>query len=320
MSILSLLVAAIIGLAMLAFFIGLGSLLAREDINDRMYEIVHSDVADTGGQRIEGSSFNKNALKQLDRELTSRGLWRNLTTNLLQADLKLTATEYILLVASVTFIGALLGYIISWHPISALVAGTVSFFGPGIFVTWRKIKRHRAFANQLPEALTQLSGSLRAGFSVAQSLDTVAKQMPWPARDEFLRVVREIQLGQSLNIALAHLAERMPSDDLTMIITSINIHQQVGGNLAEILETVADTIRERVRIKREIQVLTAQQRISGYVLVALPVGLGAFLLIMNPTYEMRLFAPGPTLCIPIGAAISIVVGYVIMQRIIDIDI
>jgi tight adherence protein B len=135
-----------------------------------------------------------------------------------------------------------------------------------------------------------------------------------------LRVVREVQLGQSLNTALLHLAERITSDDLVMVISSINIHQQVGGNLAEVLDTVAETIRERVRIRREVDVLTAQQRISGYVLVALPIALGAVLLIINPEYEMRLFTPGPTLCIPIGAAAGIIVGYIIMRRIVDIDV
>ena len=94
----------------------------------------------------------------------------------------------------------------------------------------------------------------------------------------------------------------------------------MGGNLAEILDTVAETIRERVRIKREIEVLTAQQRISGYVLVALPIALGAVLMIINPTYEMRLFTPGLTLCIPFGAGLSMIIGYVIMRRIIDINV
>jgi tight adherence protein B len=320
MGLMAVLVAIIIGLAMLAVFMGIGSLLSRESVQDRIQEIVRSDVLDTGGARSESAVSSKHAFKQLDRELASRGLGRGITANLLQADLKMTATEYMLLVVSITVLGALLGYAISRQPISALVAGTVSFFGPGMILAWRKAKRRRAFADQLPEALTQMSGSLRAGFSVAQSLDTITRQLPWPSKDEFARVVREIQLGQSLQAALIHLSERIPGDDLIMVITSINIHQQIGGNLAEILETVAETIRERIRIKREIQVLTAQQRISGYVLVALPIAMGAFLLIINPEYEMRLFTPGPTLCIPIGAAISMVVGYIAMQRIIDIDV
>jgi tight adherence protein B len=133
-------------------------------------------------------------------------------------------------------------------------------------------------------------------------------------------VVREIQLGQPLTVALGHMVERVKNDDLVMVVASININRQIGGNLADILETTAETIRERVRIKREIQVLTAQQRISGYVLVVLPVALAAILMIINPSYQMRLFTPGPTLCIPIGAGLGIVVGFLIMRRIVDIEV
>jgi tight adherence protein B len=321
MDVLAISVAALVGLAIIAIFAGLLTVLSREDVSERMYNIVQSDLAiDTGGSRLDFSSTSKNTFKRLDRKLLARGFGQKITADLLQADLKLTATEYMLLVLSLTTLGALLGFVISQQPISAIVAGTISFFGPGVFVSWRKVKRRREFAGQLVDALTQMVGSLRAGYSTAQSLDTVAKQLPPPAGDEFMRVVREVQLGQSLGIALDHMVERNQSDDLTMVVTSINVNQQVGGNLAEILDTVAETIRERVRIKREIEVLTAQQTISGYILTFLPIALGAILLIINPTYQMRLFTPGPTLCIPIGAGLGIIIGFIIMRRIVDIDI
>jgi tight adherence protein B len=320
MELVGLLVAIIAGLAILVMFIGFRALLPQNDMADRMYDVVQAGVGDTGGSRLESAISAKQALQQIDRKFLSRGFGSGIAANLIQADLKLTVTEYVLIVLGATSLGAMLGFAISRHPISALVAGLITFFLPPVFVTWRKAKRRRLFAEQLPEALTQLSGSLRAGYSLVQSLDMVTKQMPWPTRDEFLRVVREVQLGQSLDVALDHLSERVTSDDLIMVISSITIHQQVGGNLAEILDTVAETIRERTRIKREVQVLTAQQRISAYVLVVLPIALGAFLMIINPSYEMRLFTPGLTLCIPFGAALSMVVGYFIMRRIVDIDI
>lgn len=314
------LIAVVVGLAIMAVFMGIRALLPQDSLSDRMYDFVQSGVADKGGSRTDTSILTRSALLQLDRQVVARGLGKGISANLLQADLKLTVTEYVLVILGVTTVGAMLGYAISRHPVSALVAGLICFFIPSIYVSTRKRKRRRMFADQLPEALSQLAGSLRAGYSLTQSLDVVRKQMPWPTKSEFLRIVREVQLGQPLNVALTNLSERIVSEDLVMVITSINIHQQVGGNLAEILDIVAETIRERVRIKREIQVLTAQQRISGYVLVALPFALAGVLLIINPTYEMRLFKPGPTLCIPIGAVISIIVGYYVMQRIVDIDI
>ncbi|MFN2242630.1 MAG: type II secretion system F family protein, partial [Anaerolineae bacterium] len=120
--------------------------------------------------------------------------------------------------------------------------------------------------------------------------------------------------------ALDTMVRRIPSDDLALIVTAIKIQYEVGGSLAEILEIVAHTIRERVRIMREINVLTAQQRYSGYVLMIMPIALAIFLIIINPEYELRLFEPGPTLCIPIGAGVLMIVGYILMRRIVDIEV
>jgi tight adherence protein B len=319
MSSIGIIVAALVAVAVMAIFVGLLALLYRESIAERMDEIVQSDVVDTGGSGYESLAL-RNPLKQLDRELVSRGFMAGITENLLQADLKLTATEYIVIVLAVTILGGLVGFVISRHPISTFVAGLICFFIPGIFVSWRRGKRRREFAGQLADALAQIAGSLRAGHGLLQSMDTIARQLPPPAGDEFLRVVREVQLGQPLTVALGHLVERIKNDDLIMVVASININRQVGGNLADILDTAAETIRERVRIKREIEVLTAQQRISGYVLVVLPVALGAILMIINPSYQMRLFTPGPTLCIPIGAGLGIVVGFLVMRRIVAIEV
>lgn len=320
MTVIGILVASIVGLTVISLFFGLWSLLPKENMTERMHGVIRSDITlDTGGGRSLMLS-PKQALAKVNQELLSRGFGQGLTANLVQADLKISAMEYTFITIGITVLGGLLGYTISGHPVSVLVAAVICFFLPSAFVKWRKAKRHRLFSEQLPDALAQVAGSLRAGYSLAQSLDVVAQQMPWPSSVEFIRVVREIQLGQPLSTALEHLLERSNSEDLVMVISAINIHQQVGGNLASILDTVAETIRERVRIKREVQVLTAQQRISAYVLIALPIGLAAVLLILNPEYEMRLFTPGLTLCIPSGALISIMVGYVIMRRIVDIEV
>ena len=312
-------VAALVGLAIMAVFAGLLRVLYRESIVERMEELSHTDVVDTGGGRYDNIA-PRNPLKQLDRQLLGRGLMKGVTENLIQADLKFTATEYVAIVIGGVLLGGLIGYGLTRSPVSAFVGGMIAFFIPGIFVSYRRGKRRREFANQLAEALAQMAGSLRAGHSLLQSLDTVARQLPAPAGEEFMRVVREMQLGQPMPVALGHLAERIKSEDLIMVIASININRQIGGNLADILDTTAETIRERVRIKREIQVLTAQQRISGYVLVALPIGLAGVLMLINPTYEMRLFTPGPTLCIPIGAGLGMIVGFLIMRKIVDIEV
>jgi tight adherence protein B len=196
----------------------------------------------------------------------------------------------------------------------------VGLFLPTIYVRSRQTRRLRKFDSQLPDVLDHLQGSLRAGYGLLQAVEWVSRQLPDPAGLEFDRVIREVQLGRGLMEALESMVRRIPSDDLSLIVTAIKIQYEVGGSLAEILEIVSHTIRERVRIMREINVLTSQQRYSGYVLMIMPIALAIFLIIINPEYEMRLFEPGPTLCIPIGAAVLMFLGYIIMRRIVDIEV
>jgi tight adherence protein B len=201
-----------------------------------------------------------------------------------------------------------------------LLVAFVGFVLPIVFISMRQRQRRQAFDGQLPDVLDHLVGSLRAGYGLLQAVEWVARQLPHPAGTEFDRVVREVQLGRSLSQALDSMVRRIDSDDLALIVTAIKIQNEVGGSLADILETVAHTIRERVRIQREIMVLTAQQRYSGYVLMLLPIGLAFVLFLLNPEYEMQLFTPGPTLCIPIGAGIMMIIGFFAMRRIVEIDV
>jgi tight adherence protein B len=151
-------------------------------------------------------------------------------------------------------------------------------------------------------------------------VEWVGNQLADPAGAEFARLIREVQLGRGLQDSLHSMVRRIDSDDLALIVTAIQIHHEVGGSLADILETVSHTIRERVRIQREISVLTSQQRYSGYVLMLLPLGLAVVLFLVNPEYEKQMFQPGPTLCIPIGAAVLMIIGFFVMRRIVDIEI
>jgi tight adherence protein B len=240
--------------------------------------------------------------------------------DLARADLTLTVTEYLFVrVAAVVLLG-LVGYLLQRNLLVALLLAVLGLAVPTIYVRSRQGRRLRAFNGQLPDVLDHLQGSLRAGYGLLQSVEWVSRQMPHPVGMEFDRVVREVQLGRNVLEALDSMVRRIPSDDLALIVTAIKIQYEVGGSLAEILEIVAHTIRERVRIQREISVLTAQQRISGYVLMVLPIGMAIFLFVVNPDYIMPMFEPGPILCIPIGTVVLMVVGFLIMRRIIDIEV
>jgi tight adherence protein B len=133
-------------------------------------------------------------------------------------------------------------------------------------------------------------------------------------------VVREVGLGFSLKDALAHLVRRVDSDDLELMITAINIQHEVGGNLAQILETISDTIRERVRLKGEIQVMTASQRLTSYMLVGLPIIVGVIMTLLNPNYMMGMFQPGWPLLIPISAGVMMVFGFLLTRKMMDVEV
>jgi tight adherence protein B len=150
-------------------------------------------------------------------------------------------------------------------------------------------------------------------------MDMVSKESADPMATEFRRVVREIGLGISNQEAMENLLRRVPSEDLDLLVTAINIQHEVGGNLAQILTTIGHTIRERVRIKGEIGVLTAQVQISGYVISAMPIGLGLLIFAMNPAYMMPLFV-WPYICMPIGAFLMIGSGFLIMKKITAIEV
>jgi tight adherence protein B len=165
-----------------------------------------------------------------------------------------------------------------------------------------------------------LAGSLRGGFSLVQSLANAAKESQEPTKSELRRVTQEIQLGLSLSQALENVVKRVESDDLDLVVTAIKIHSRVGGNLTTILENISTTIRERAKLRREIRVITSMTRLSSYIIGLLPFALGLIIFSINPQYMARLFQPGLTLCIPIGAFISSVAGFIIIQRIVDIKI
>jgi tight adherence protein B len=189
-----------------------------------------------------------------------------------------------------------------------------------MYVKIQQRRRLNAFNDQLGDTINLLANSLRSGYSLLQSMETVARELPAPISEEFARVVREVGLGLSNEQAMNNMLRRIQSDDLDLMITAINVQHEVGGNLAEILEIIGYTIRERVRIKGEIRVLTAQGVISSYVISFLPIAMGLLLFLMNPDYIGAMFTE---LCgwIMVGVAVTgIVTGFIATQKIVRIEV
>ena len=207
--------------------------------------------------------------------------------------------------------------------IFSILGAGVGLFSPRFYVRYLHTKRLKDFNNQLGDSLNLMVNGLRSGYSVLQAMEAVARELPNPIAVEFRRIVQEIQLGLPMEAALEHLLERINSDDLDLVVTAINIQREVGGNLAEILDVISYTIRERVRIKGEIQTLTAQGRATGYAITALPIGLGLLLFVVNRPYIGSLFDPANQPCgwgMVITGLIMIAIGGAIVRKIVDIEI
>jgi tight adherence protein B len=246
-----------------------------------------------------------------------------ISQNLARADLKLRVGEYFALVFMSTFLMAGLAWFIGGrNVISLAIGGAFGYLLPGMYVARQQARRLNSFSDQLSDMLNLMVNGLRAGYSILQALEAVSRELPSPISEEFRRVVQEMQLGISMEAAMANLLRRIPSDDLDFVITAINVQREVGGNLSEILDTISFTIRERVRIKGEIRVITAQVRVSGIFLSLIPIGLTIVLWFLNPEYLMSFAVAGP-LCAGIAAAVVILLissGYYVMTRIAAIEI
>jgi tight adherence protein B len=238
---------------------------------------------------------------------------------LLRADLKLRTSEYFMIQIGSAVLVGLIVYA-RFQSLFGLLAAILGYLAPGFYVKYRINKRLKAFNNQLGDTLTLLSNAIKAGYSFAQAIDTVAKNAVPPIADEFGRAVREMNLGGSPDEALQNITKRIASADFDLVATAYAIHRTVGGNLAEILDNIAYTIRERVRIKGEIATLTAQARASGTLITFLPIVLAAFMFFVTPTYFRPMFSSIVGWALLVFGAFMIFIGNLIIRRVVAIEV
>jgi tight adherence protein B len=267
---------------------------------------------------------------RFDERLVKRDAFDRIRKRIAMADVKLRVSEYVLLQILSAVVLAFLGDLLFDNIIFPILGAILGLRLPRIYVNFMAGRRLRAFENQLADTLNLWVNALRSGYSVLQGMEAIATELPPPISKEFERVVQEVRLGLSLEQALANLVRRMPSEDLDLIVTAVNIQREVGGNLAEILDIISHTIRERVRIKGEIRTLTSQGRLTGWVISLLPIGLALLLYSINPEYGSQLIrneapyvVPGILPCgwlvIGIGA-IMMIAGILAVRKIVDIEV
>ncbi len=318
---LRLIVSIVIAVAIFLIFFGIDTLAnsQRSSIESRLGRYATRQVPVQPDEAGAAKSAKKAGLSRY----LSASATAQIATDLARADLKLTPYEYLMANVVTTLAGGLLAFIIFRGDAQLLLTlggAAVGFYAPRFYVKYLQGKRLNTFNSQLSDTIVLLSNSLRAGYSLLQSMETAAKELPAPISTEFARVTREIGLGLTVQEALGNLVRRIPSEDLDMMVTAINIQHEVGGNLAEILDTIAFTIRERVRIVGEIRSVTAQQRASATLLSALPILLGLILYALNAPYISRLWS---SMCgwimLIIGMAMMIA-GYFVIQKIVTIEV
>ena len=249
-----------------------------------------------------------------------QGFSERLDAHLEAAGFSVRSGEFVIGTVGCALLGATLGAALLGTPLMAIGVGALCALVPNGLLKVALKRRAEKLREQLPDVLTVLASSLRAGHSFMQALDTVAKEIAPPAAGEFQRVVAEVRLGRPVEEALEALAERVGSADFRWAVLAVNIQREVGGNLAEILDTVADTLRERAMMRRQVRVLTAEGRLSAYVLGLMPVAILLLMLAENKEYVSLLWTTTPGLVMLIGGASFLVAGLLWMRKIVDIDV
>ncbi|PKM81639.1 MAG: secretion system protein [Firmicutes bacterium HGW-Firmicutes-13] len=297
----------------------------KRSIENRINKYVKEEVSAEELQENDNKeksqiSSPRKLLARISRVFASQKISTDLQKELIKADVPLRGEEFItliLLFSAGIFFSAL---ILLQNVALASVFMLIGLVMPKIYINAAKSKKVTKFNNQISDTLVMMANSLRAGFSFLQVMDLISKEMAPPISQEFGRTFREINLGISTEEALDNLSGRVESPDLEMTVTAVLIQRQIGGNLAEVLENISETIRERVRIKGEIKTLTAQGRISGLVVGLLPLALLGILMIINPSYISLLFVHPVGLMLLGGAVFAEILGIMLIRKIVNIKI
>ena len=318
-----------VGLATAAAFL-LGVMLFGTASRRRQQKIIGERMAAVGnrGRKVAHLPTDPTAGGWIPARVTNfgrrfadaRGFSGRLDAELEAAAVSLRSGEFVIATVGAAFAGLLLGYAILGSPWLALGVGGAAALGPTAMLKFALGRRAEKLREQLPDVLTIMASSLRAGHSFLQALDTTAKEIAQPAATEFQRVVAEIRLGRSAEDALEALSERVGSADFKWAVLAVNIQREVGGNLAEILDNVADTLRERATMRRQVRVLTSEGRLSGWVLGLMPFAIGFYMFATNREYIMLLFTSKVGLIMLGGAGLLLLAGILWMKKIVNIDV
>lgn len=315
------------GLVFIAVFLmvmGLDHLRSsdRQLVESRVKKLVSEDVRDPVSLREEEikepTDFWRKLLAWAGGLSIARRLGLLIDKKLEQADILLRGGEFIVIVVAAALGTGIFFITITSKLMTSIGAGLVAGLIPFILLNTARARRLLSFNAQIGDALSIMANALRSGFSFLQSMDMVRKELPDPIQKEFGRTIKEINYGTATERAMLNLSQRVNSEDLDLVVTAVLIQRQVGGNLSEVLDNIAEAIRDRIRIKREIKTLTAQGRISGLIIGFLPLLLGLYMFVVKPSYILELFTDPIGLLLVALAVIGELIGIMIIRKIVDI--
>lgn len=285
------------------------------------YRLRRHNIAETKAKEKEVPLINRayQVVKKLARPFSGWDASRSLDFKLRQAGIPLYGAEFVILSLVGAAIVTVIVYIITMN---VFIAPAVGLTIPFIMISLISVlisRRKNSFTEQLGDCLTTVANALRAGYSFQQAMDVVAKEMEPPISTEFERVMTDITMGVSLEGALEQMNKRVGSSDFDLVVTAVLIQREIGGNLAQILDTISDTINERIRMKREINALTAQGKLSSVVLIALPIFMAAFCWTFNKDQMMVFVTEEMGRYAVVFAVIMEILGIVVIRKIVDIE-
>lgn len=311
-----------------ALFLGLAGLFwiviagPKKSAADNRIDQYFAGNAPAGGRRAQGKAEMpglKETAVQVAGKVVNQDMETRISQRLTGAGSSLMASEWILLHAGIAVGCAVIGWLLRGAPLAVLFLA-LGAVGPWVFLRIKHSRRLAAFNGQLAETLGLIAGGLQAGLSLPQAVDSVVQEGNEPMAGELRRALVEARLGIDMADALAGVGERMESEDFGWVVMAIRIQREVGGNLAEILHTVAETLREREYLRRQVKALSAEGRLSGYILTALPILVGAYMAFANPEYASTLWTTLPGFVMLAIAFFLLCIGSFFMSKLAKVEV
>ena len=300
-----------------------GALYVRRNQSTNIFRRLRRHVDEDDGKSGKKEDFLRRAYKFVKRTakpLRKMQFTKNMDFKLRQAGVPLFGAEFLIVAIISAVLGTVVFYVITLNMAIAPVGGLMIPLLMWLWVVMKVNRRRKAFTEQLGDCLTTVANALRAGYSFQQAMDVVAREMEPPMSTEFERMSTDVAMGVTLEDAMQQMNKRVGSPDFDLVVTAVLIQREIGGNLAQILDTISETIQERIRMKREINALTAQGRFSAIVLLMLPIVTAVFCWIFN-NEQMQLFITEDAGHVAIAVAVILeLIGYFVIQRIVDIEI